>query len=68
MTYDEFKILYKSLVTQLLNDDNPKAPLMIFSKQSLSITERLSDLCEKYPEYEEKIDNETWGEINGRVA
>jgi len=68
MTYEEFKILYKSLVTQLLTDDSPKVPRMIFSKQSRAITERLADLCETYPEYEEKIDNETWGEINGRVA
>lgn len=68
MSYEEFKSLYKKLVTELLTDNSPKVPKMIYSKQSLEICERLSDLCEEYPEYEERVDSETWGEINGRAV
>ena len=63
MTYEEFKILYKKLVIELLRDDAPKVPNMIFSKSSAKIADKLSDLCEEYPDYEERVDCETWSEI-----
>ena len=63
MTYEEFKIIYKKLVIELLRDDAPKVPNMIFSKSSAKIADKLSDLCEEYPDYEERVDCETWSEI-----
>jgi hypothetical protein len=63
MTYEEFKILYKKLVIELLRNDAPKVPNMIFSKSSAKIADKLSDLCEEYPDYEERVDCETWSEI-----
>ena len=63
MTYEEFKILYKKLVIELLRDDAPKVPNMIFSKSSAKIADKLSDLCEEYPDYGERVDCETWSEI-----
>ena len=63
MTYEEFKILYKKLVIELLRNDAPKVPNMIFSKSSAKIADKLSDLCEEYPDYGERVDCETWGEI-----
>lgn len=63
MTYEQFKILYKNLVIELLRDDAPKVPNMIFSKSSAKIADKLSDLCEEYPDYEERVDCETWSEI-----
>jgi len=63
MTYEQFKILYKKLVIELLRDDAPKVPNMIFSKSSAKIADKLSDLCEEYPDYEERVDCETWSEI-----
>jgi uroporphyrinogen-III decarboxylase len=63
MTYEEFKILYKKLVIELLRNDAPKVPNMIFSKSSAKIADKLSDLCEEYPDYGERVDCETWSEI-----
>jgi len=67
MTYEEFRRLYKTLVGELLSDTEPKVPNMIFSKNSAEICEKLTNLCEEYPEYEERVDCETWNEINGCV-
>jgi len=63
MTYEQFKILYKKLVIELLRNDAPKVPNMIFSKSSAKIADKLSDLCEEYPDYGERVDCETWSEI-----
>ena len=41
MTYEEFKILYKKLVIELLRDDAPKVPNMIFYKSSAKIADKL---------------------------
>lgn len=65
MTYEEFRRLYKTLVTELLSDKEPRVTNMIFSKNSAEICEELTNLCEEYPEYEERVDSETWNEING---
>lgn len=56
MKYKEFLCLYNTLVGELLSDTEPKVPNMIFSKTSAEICEKLTNLCEKYPEYEARVD------------
>lgn len=56
MLYSEYVAEYEALIEALITDESPRVEGFIYSKASWAIANRLSDLIELYPEFEEAYD------------